>query len=101
MALTSCLTGPRVEEPFLPATLERVRCCPARSGYIELCFTTAEGSWNWCFPKPSRRRKRSGGPVVLTVGPYGARARLVRDGGLGPALPGSSALSMILAGTDV
>jgi hypothetical protein len=101
MALASCSTGPRAEEPFLPATLRRVRRCPARSGYVELCFTTAEGSWNWCFPKPSRRGKVPAGPVVLTVGPYGAQARLVRDGSLGPALTGSSALSMILAGGDV
>jgi hypothetical protein len=90
-----------VAEPLLPATLDRVRRCPARSGYVELCFTTPEGSWNWCFPKPSRRRKRPTGPLALTIGPYGVQARLIREGGLGPALLSSSALPMILAEADV
>ena len=91
----------RAEDGLLPATLEGVCRCPARSGYIELRFATPEGSWNWCFPKPPRRRKDPAGPLALTVGPYGAQARPVRDGGLGHALPGSAALSMILAGADV
>jgi len=90
-----------LEEPFVPATLELVRRCPARPGYIELCFTTPEGSWKWCFPEPSRRRKQPAAPVALTIGPYGVQAHLVRDGGLGPALQSSSALPMILAGADV
>src|SRR5438132_10586792 len=90
--------APGVEEQLLPATLLGVCRCPARAGYVELRFTTAEGSWNWCFPKPSRRRRHASGPLALTVGPYGAQARVVRDGGLGHALPGSAALAMILAG---
>jgi hypothetical protein len=101
-ALASCFAdNPTGQEQLLLAELEGVRGCPARSGYIELRFKTPEGSWNWCFPRPSRRRKRPGSPVALTVGPYGAQARLVREDGPGPALPGSSALSMILAGVDV
>jgi hypothetical protein len=100
MAQASCFTD-RVEEPVLLATLELVRRCAARSEYIELCFTTPEGSWNWCFPEPPRRRKTPAGSLALTVGPYGAQARLLRDSGLGPALPSSSALPMILAGADV
>jgi len=101
MAQASCFAGPSLEEPFLPATLEHVRRCPARPEYIELCFTTSEGPWKWCFPEPPRRRKRPAGPVALTIGPYSVQARLVRDGGLGPAVQISSALPMILAGADV
>jgi hypothetical protein len=100
MTQVSCFPD-RVAEPVLPATLELVRRCPARSEYIELCFTTPEGSWNWCFPEPPPRRKTRASPLALTPGPYGAQARLLRDSGLGPALPSSSALPMILAGTDV
>jgi hypothetical protein len=101
MTLASCFTGPRLEEPFLPATLELVRRCPARSEYLELCFTTPAGSWTWCFPQPSRRRRQPAGPLALIIGPYGVQARRVRDDGLGPALQSSSALPMILAGADV
>ena len=101
MTLAPCFADRRLEEPFLPATLEGVRRCPARSGYVELCFTTPEGPWQWCFPEPPRRRRRPAGPLALTMGPYGAQAHLVRDAGLGPALPSSSALPMILAGADV
>ena len=101
MTQASCFTGPRLEEPFVPATLELVRRCPARSEYLELCFRTPGGSWTWCFPRPSRRRKRPADPLALTVGPYGVQARRVRDDGLGPALQNASALPMILAGADV
>ena len=102
MVQAPCFTGPSREEPFLPARLEQVRRCPARSGYIELCFTTPEGSWKWCFPAPSHRRKQPAGPLALTMGAYGVQARRVRDSsGLGPALQNSSALPMILAGADV
>ena len=101
MALASCVADPRVEESFLPATLERIHRCPARPEYVELCFATPEGPWTWCFPAPSRRRKRAAIPLALTVGAYGVQARPVRGGCLGPALPGSSALPVILAGADV
>jgi hypothetical protein len=90
-----------MEESFLAATLDLVRRCPARSEYVELCFTTPEGSWNWCFPEPSRCPRPTTGPLALTVGPYGVQARLVHDAELGPALLSSSALQMILAGADV
>ena len=101
MTQAPCFADPRLEEPFLSATLDGVRRCPARSGYVELCFTTPEGPWQWCFPEPPRRRRRRAGSLALTVGRYGAQAHLVRDAGLGPALPSSSALPMILAGADV
>jgi hypothetical protein len=101
MTQAPCFADPRLEEPFLPATLDGVRRCPARSGYVELCFTTPEGPWQWCFPGPPRCRRRRPGSLALTVGPYGVQAHLVRDAGLGPALPSSSALPMILAGADV
>lgn len=101
MTQVSCLADPRLGEPFLPASLEVVRRCPARSEYIELCFTTPEGSWKWCFPEPPRRRKPPAGPLALTVGLYGAQAHVIGEDGLGPALPSSSALPMILAGADV
>ncbi len=92
---------PGAEEPFLPAKLERVSRCPARAGYIELCFTTPEGTWKWCFPRPPRRHREPAGALALTAGPYGAQAHPVREDGLGPALPSSSALPMILAGATV
>ena len=101
MTQAPCFADLRLEEPFLLATLEGVRPCPARSGYLELCFMTSEGSWQWCFPEPPQRRRRRPGSLALTVGPYGVQAHLVRDAGLGPALPSSSALPMILAGADV
>jgi hypothetical protein len=102
MTQAPCSADPRLEEPFLRATLEGVRPCPARPGYLELYFRTPEGPWQWCFPEPPRRRRRRPvGSLALTVGPYGVQAHLVRDAGLGPALPSSSALPMILAEADV
>jgi hypothetical protein len=89
-------------EAFLPATLEGVRRCPARAEYMELHFSTDEGPWSWCFPKPARRIKRRPSPVALTLGPYGVLARRVdADGEVGTALDASAALPMILAGADV
>jgi hypothetical protein len=106
MALGSFFPDPCVGEPssgeeFLPATLEGVRRCPARPEYIELCFTTGEGAWNWCFPPPARELKRPAEPVALVLGPYGVLARRIADDGLGLALDHSVALPMILAGADV
>ncbi len=106
MALASFLTDTCADEPsfgedFVPATLEGVRRCPARPEYIELCFTTPEGSWSWCFPEPARQRKRPASPIALMLGPYGVLARRVLSGGFGSTLDGSAALPMILAGADV
>jgi hypothetical protein len=106
MALASffpdeCAGEPSADEEFLPATLDGVRRCPARPEYIELCFTTGEGAWNWCFPRPARRLKRPASPVALVLGPYGVLARRVAGDRFGPALDGSVALPMILAGADV
>ena len=96
-----CAADPRAETCFLTATLERVRRCPARPEYVELCFATPEGPWTWCFPAPSRRRRQRAVSLALTVGAYGVQARTVRDDSLGPVLPSSSALPMILAGAEV
>ena len=101
MTLASCVAGPPVECSFVPATLERARRCAARPEYIELCFVTPEGPWTWCFPVPSRRRNRAAVPLALTLGAYGVQARPVRAGSLGPTMPSSSALPMILAGADI
>ncbi len=106
MSLTSfladtCADDSSLDDGFLPATLESVRRCPARPEYLELCFRTPEGTWNWCFPKPARQRKRSPSPIALTLGPYGVLARQVLSSGFGTALDGSAALPMILAGADV
>ncbi|HEX4090580.1 MAG TPA: hypothetical protein VHZ33_17845 [Trebonia sp.] len=99
----TCAADRDSADPFVPATLLGVRRCPARPDYLELCFSTAEGAWNWCFPKPARQRGRPGSAIAiaLTVGPYSVQARPVVDGGLGPALATSSALPMILAGSGV
>jgi hypothetical protein len=100
VARSSCFPGPPAEV-LVPATFECARRCPARPGYLELCFTTPEGSWTWCFPRPRRRRREPAARIALTIGPYGVLARRVRDGGLGTALPGSAAVPMILSGADV
>ena len=99
--LRPCADEPSPAEEFLPATLESVRGCPARTGYLELCFRTPEGAWNWCFEEPASRRKRPADPIALTLGPYGVLARRVLDDGFGTALDGSAALPMILAGAEV
>jgi hypothetical protein len=106
MALGSHVPDPCVGESssgedFLPATLEGIRRCPARPEYVELCFTTGEGAWNWCFPPPARQLQRPTQPVALVLGPYGVLARRVTGNGLGSALDSSVALPMILAGADV
>ncbi|MFA1546273.1 hypothetical protein [Actinomadura chokoriensis] len=101
MTAPSSPPGPRSDEEFLPATLERVHPCPARSDYVEVCFTTPGGPFKWCFPEPPHRREGPGGPLALTLGRYGVQAHELPDGALGPALPSSSALPMILAGAEV
>src|SRR5580698_9727766 len=107
MALASFLPGECTDDAsrdseFLSATLGSLRRCPARREYVELCFSTAEGEWSWCFPEPARRPRRRPSPVALTLGPYGVLARRVDpDGEFGTALDASVALPMILAGADV
>lgn len=88
-------------EELLQATLDRVCRCPARNDYIELHFTTAEGAWEWCFPKPDEEGKPAPTPLALTLGRYGVQARLIHDEGLGYAVPSASALPMILGGVQV
>jgi hypothetical protein len=105
----------------VPARLDSVRRCPARPEYIELCFTTPEGTWRWCFLEPARRlasavpvstvgavgaANAALAAIALTVGPHGVLARRMPDGGFGPVVDGpvvdaSVALSMILAGAEV
>lgn len=90
------------DESFLPATLRSVRLCPARSDYIELCFETDEGIWTWCCPElaePSEGGSGVGETVVITMGPYGPRARYLDDGRLGLAMPNPEATSMIVGGS--
>ena len=100
-AQVTCFADARAEEAFLPARLELVRPCAARPEYMELCFSTPEGAWNWCFRRPPGRRKRPAGPIALRSGPYGVHAYLLDEDGLGPALEISAALPMITAGADV
>jgi hypothetical protein len=89
-------------EALLPATLDGVFRCPAHEDYLELRFSTPEGPWNWCFPKPARRRHRTSSKVALTLGPYGVIARRLNDDGqYGDALDAAVALPMILAGAEV
>ncbi|MFI7190246.1 hypothetical protein [Nocardia nova] len=84
---------------YVRATLTDVFRCPARSDFIELCFATEAGRWKWCFPDPGERKKQAGNDtMVLVVGPYGTQAHLVVDGGIGPALPSSEAMPLILGG---
>ena len=101
MTQPTCFTGSRMEDgSFVLATLESVRRCPARSEFIELRFMTDGAAWTWCFRDPPERSDRAcGGTLALTVGPYGAQARCVDDEGLGPTLPTSEALPMILGGS--
>ncbi|AHH18407.1 hypothetical protein [Nocardia nova] len=87
------------DKSFIPASLRSVRCCPARSDYVELCFETDEGMWTWCFPDPAERVEVAAGTLVLKVGRYGAQAHSVENDELGFALPTSEALSMILGGS--
>src|ERR1700761_121238 len=89
-------------EVLLPATLEGVFRCPAQEDYLELRFSTPEGPWNWCFPKPARRRLRTPGKIAFVLGPSGVIARSVSDSGqFGDALDAAVALPMIQAGAEV
>ena len=97
----TCFADARAEEAFLSATLEAVRPCAARPEYVELCFSTPAGAWNWCFPRPPRRRRQPAGPIALRSGPYGVHAYLLGEDGPGDALEISVALPMIRAGADV
>lgn len=104
MTESPCVSGMHLRDrSLIPATLQAVRRCPARSDYIELCFETDEGMWTWCFRDPAELSdpECSGSTLALTVGPYGARARCVEEGELGFALPISEALPMILGGTRI
>lgn len=101
MTEASSPPGPRPDETLVPATLDRVHPCPARSDYIEVCFATPEGPFKWCFPEPPQCAAEPGGPLALVLGRYGVQAHELRGGALGPALPGSAALPMILAGVQV
>ncbi|MBP1823335.1 hypothetical protein [Mycobacterium sp. OAE908] len=88
-------------EDFVAATLTSVGRCPARLEYVELVFSTAEGQWKWCFPRPPAGKPEICGSIALTLGRYGPQARLVKADGLGPSLPSAEALPAILAGANV
>lgn len=90
---------PLATNAALVATLESVRRCPARSDYIELCFSTAEGAWTWCFPRPveSGADCRDGDAVVITTGPYGVQARYSTNGVTGLVMPTAEAMAAILS----
>ncbi|GAA1826484.1 hypothetical protein GCM10009836_00110 [Pseudonocardia ailaonensis] len=86
---------------FVRATLAEVGRCPARADFVELRFTTDAGPWKWCFPDPGDRDARPEAvddTLVLVLGRYGTQAHHVVDGAIGPALPSSEALPMILGG---
>lgn len=89
------------DESLLPAVLQAVRRCPARSDYIELCFDTDEGSWTWCLPEPPDGGECRCGSATfaMTVGRYGVQARCVEGTRLGFAVPSSEAVPMILGGS--
>jgi hypothetical protein len=103
MTKAFCTTGTATdEEAYLPATFRSLRRCPARPDYVELCFETAQGQWDWCFAEPpDLAEEEPVGPLALALGRYGARAHLVADGALGAVLPSERALPMILGGAQV
>lgn len=105
MTLASFTGSNSPGEPYLPATLDSVHRCPARSDYLDLRFVTSEGSWQWCFPEPPDDAADLGQhtdvTIVFTFGRYGALAHLIRDGELGPAMPSAAALPLILADARV
>src|SRR5687768_12690901 len=102
MTKAFCSTGTDMDEQaFLPATLRSVRRCPARADFVELCFDTAQGQWEWCFAEPPSRTEEPVGPLALALGRYGARAHVVTDGALGPVVSSATALPMILGGAEV
>ncbi|MCE0765971.1 hypothetical protein LWC35_24150 [Pseudonocardia kujensis] len=85
---------------FVRADLAEIGRCPARADFVELHFTTEVGRWKWCFPDPRSRETRTDEQtLVLVLGRYGTQAHLVVDGAIGPALPSSEALPMILGGS--
>lgn len=92
-AVRSCV------DTLIPTTLKVVRRCPARSDYVELCFTSEAGAWTWCVPEPVEESvEHHSGDVDLAMitGPYGAQARCLVDGELGFALPSSQAMALIV-----
>jgi hypothetical protein len=96
----SCDGSRLVDRSLIPATLEAVHRCPARSDYIELCFETDEGGWTWCLPDPIEQSQcdTSCSTLAVTVGPYGARARCVDGGRLGFTLSAAEAVPLIVGG---
>ena len=110
MTRTPCVTsrpaatskpGTASEELFLPARLELARRCPARGDYLDLVFATAEGRWDWCFPKPPPEPAEPDGPLALVIGPYGVQIHRLRDGELGPRISTAAGLALILAGAEI
>ena len=101
MTTSQSCGGSRLDDgSLIPATLQAVCRCPARSDYIELCFETDEGPWTWCLPDPVEQVECDSGcdALAMTAGPYGTRARCIDGDRLGFALPGSEAVPLILKG---
>lgn len=99
--MSTAAQGVRVPEKgsYVRATLTGVYQCPVRPDFVELCFASDAGPWKWCFPDPGTREARtSKETLVLVLGRYGTQAHFVVDGGIGPGLPSSEALSLILGG---
>lgn len=97
-----CSGSSTTEQGLLPAIFDHIRRCPARSDYIEMCFETGDGTWTWCIPQSSEQSECGcgDGALAITVGPYGAQARYLQDGGLGFSLPSAEAMALILGGSQ-
>lgn len=91
------------DELFVRATIESVGPCPARADYIEICFTTTEGRWKWCFPEPdpADTLEEPTTELAFTLDNYGAQAHPIVDGRIQPAILSAAALPMVVAGTAV
>lgn len=90
-------------ESFVRATVESAGPCPARADYIEICFSTTEGRWKWCFPEPDPADcpAEPTTDLAFTLDNYGAQAHPIVGGRIQPAILSAAALPMVLAGTPV
>ncbi|MBO0856478.1 MAG: hypothetical protein J2P18_22250 [Nocardia sp.] len=104
MRTGSGVCGTEVDsETFIRASIESVGPCPARADYIEICFSTTEGRWKWCFPEPDPDDvlEEPWTDLAFTLDHYGAQAHPIVDGRIQPAILSAAALRMVLGGTAV